>query len=223
MLFRHHFLERIRTGTVTVAFRRWQPSVKSGEIADFKSTPHLVGYSNNHAPDLEGRATRGADPSQSCSRNCVNAAKVGLSNRTGAIAPIRGRVAPQARLTRDIHHELSKRLQRLDAHSVDGPWTAHGSHSSTPRGSGRGFGTIVGQAKDRFKPTFPEDLGLTEASNWVSSVASRNCVSEGGTMSVKGINCLSACHRPRTQQTFLRGSHRLGAHDRRARRGWRIR
>jgi hypothetical protein len=71
----------------------------------------------------------------------------------------------EARLTMDTRRELRERLRSLDTHSVDGPWTMRTLemirlHPGVRAGD---LCTLVGQARDRFKPNVRKlkNLGLT--------------------------------------------------------------
>ena len=173
MLFRQHFLEGIRSGAITVAFRRWQrPSVKSGgSLLTSIGQLHIASVAQITMPRIsEKDARRAGYGSLAELLKELRQRSAGKIYRI-ELGPLRHdpRIAlrNEARLTRDIHHELSKRLQRLDAHSVDGPWTRRTLevirlHPGVRAGD---LCTLVGQAKDRFKPNVRKlkSLGLTES------------------------------------------------------------
>lgn len=73
----------------------------------------------------------------------------------------------EAKLNKGTHRELSDRLQKLDVHSFDGPWTMRTLevirlHPGLRAGD---LCTLVGQTIDRFKPNVRKlkNLGLTES------------------------------------------------------------
>jgi hypothetical protein len=173
MLFRQYFLEGIRSGSITVAFRRWQrPSVKSGgSLLTSIGKLYIASVTQITMPQIsEKDARRAGYGSLAALLKELRQRSEGKIYRI-ELGPLRvdPRIAlrREARLTRDIHHELSERLQKLDAHSVDGPWTMRTLevirlHPGIRAGDLCG---LVDQAKDRFKPNVRKlkNLGLTES------------------------------------------------------------
>ena len=173
MLFRQHFLDGIRTGKVTVAFRRWQrPSVKSGgnlltsigQIRISSVTQVTLSQISEKDARLAGFASLAELLTELRQRSKGKIYRIDLG-------PLRAdpRIAlrREAKLTVDAHRELNERLQRLDAHSVDGPWTIRTlevirMHPGVRAGD---LCALVGQARDRFKPNVRKlkNLGLTES------------------------------------------------------------
>jgi hypothetical protein len=173
MLFRHYFLDGIRAGTTTLAFRRWQrPSVKSGgSLMTSIGQLHITSVSPVSLKKISEREARLAG------YGSLDELLTELRQRRKGkiyrieLGPLRAdpRIAlrREARLNMDTGRELSERLQRLDTHSVDGPWTMRTLevirlHPGVRAGD---LCTLVGQARDRFKPNVRKlkNLGLTES------------------------------------------------------------
>jgi hypothetical protein len=173
MLFRQHFLDGIRTGKITVAFRRWQrPSVKSGgSLLTSIGQLHIASVTQITMARISEK-----DAQHAGYESLAELLKELRERREGKIYRIELgalRADPRIALRRDVkfsndtHREMSERLQRLDAHSVDGPWTMRALeiirlHPGVRAGD---LCMLVGQAKDRFKPNVRKlkNLGLTES------------------------------------------------------------
>jgi hypothetical protein len=173
MLFRQHSLEGIRNGTITIAFRRWQrPSVRSGgTLLTSIGQLHIASVSPVTLKEIsEKDASRAGHES-------LKELLTELRRRTEGriyrieLGPLRPdpRIAlrREAKLTRDAQQELREKLQRLDAHSPNGPWTLRildviRLHPGVRAGD---LCNLVGQAMDRFKPNVRKlkNLGLTES------------------------------------------------------------
>ena len=129
MLFRQSFLDGIRDGTITLAFRRWRrPSVRSGG-----TLLTAVGQLNITSVD-EVAMTRISD---------TEARRAGYTTREELLAELRRRdegkvyrielgalrVDPRvalrqsASLSETACDEIARRLLRLDERSPHGPWT----------------------------------------------------------------------------------------------------
>ena len=129
MLFRQRFLDGIRDGTITLAFRRWRrPSVRSGG-----TLLTAVGQLNITSVD-EVAMTRISD---------TDARRAGYTTREELLAELQGRdegkvyrielgalrVDPRvalrqsASLSEAARDEIARRLRRLDERSPHGPWT----------------------------------------------------------------------------------------------------
>jgi hypothetical protein len=173
MLFRQHFLEGIRSGAITVAFRRWQrPSVKSGgTLLTSIGQLHIASVRQIAMPQIsENDARRAGYGSLAELLKELRQRSEGRVYRI-ELGPLRvdPRIAlrREASLTRDTHHELSERLQRLDSHSADGPWTMRTLEviRLNPGVRAGDLCALVGQEKDRFKPNVRKlkNLGLTES------------------------------------------------------------
>jgi hypothetical protein len=171
MLFRQPFLEGIRGGTITVAFRRWQrPSVKSGgTLMTSIGQLHIASVSPvslKKISELEARlAGYGSLDELLTELRQHGKGKVYRIQLGPLRADPRIAVRREARLTMDTRHELRERLLSLDTHSVDGPWTMRTLevirlHPGIRAGD---LCTLVGQARDRFKPNVRKlkNLGLT--------------------------------------------------------------
>ena len=129
MLFRQRFLDGIRDGTVTLAFRRWtRPSVRSGgtlltpigqlSITSVDDVPmtRISGADARRA----GYASRGDLVAELQSRGEGRIYRIAL----GAVrADPRVRLRESAALSTNDIHLIEERLRRLDERSAQGPWT----------------------------------------------------------------------------------------------------
>ena len=173
MLFRQSFLDGIRSGAITVAYRRWKrPSVKSGGSL-MTSIGHL---------QIES-----VTPITLKDISEKDARRAGYDSLAGLIAELRQRSAGkiyridlgplradprialrlEAKLNSNAHRELVERLRKLDVHSSVGPWTIPTlevirTHPGIRAGD---ICTLVGQPIERFKPNVRKlkNLGLTES------------------------------------------------------------
>jgi hypothetical protein len=173
MLFRQRFLDGIRDGTITLAYRRWRrPTVRAGgtlltaigqlEIASVVP----VDLDRISAAD----ARRAGYASLAALRDELLARPEGTIYRIdlGAVRPdprvaLRG-AAPG---TADEQRDLIARLDRLDARSPDGPWTRRVLALIAARPAVRAGDLCVqlGQEKQQFKENVRKlkALGLTES------------------------------------------------------------
>ncbi len=129
MIFRKHFLDGIRDGSINVAFRRWtKPSVRSGGTL---LTP---------AGQLEIVSVKPVDPAKISARD---AKRAGFATRDELLAELNardggtvfridlGELGPDPRIAlreavpadADEIADLVRRLERLDRASPIGPWT----------------------------------------------------------------------------------------------------
>ena len=173
MLFRQKFLDGIRDGTVTLAFRRWRrPSVRAGGTL---LTP--VGQLDIASVD-EVAITRISE---------ADARRAGYQSRDELVAELRSRDEgtiyrielgplrpdPRVALRRAAtladreRDEIDRRLQRLDDRAADGPWTARTldvirTHPGVRAGD---LCRLLGQEKMPFKVNVRKlkALGLTES------------------------------------------------------------
>lgn len=171
MLFRQPFLEGIRTGAVTLAFRRWRrPSVRSGGTL---LTPvgqlHIkaidpVALNQISAADVR-RAGYGSrellvDELQRRSEGEVYRIKLGPLRPDPRLALREREVATEANF-----NERSSRLTRWDGRSTEGAWTLRTLESlhAYPGVRAGDLCGLVGQEKDRFKLNMRKlnNLGLT--------------------------------------------------------------
>jgi hypothetical protein len=173
MLFRQKFLDGIRDGSITLAFRRWRrPTVRAGGTL---LTP--IGQLRIDSVD-EVAIARISE---------ADARRAGYESRDELVAELRsrdegtvfrielGQLCPDPRvaLRRDAtladreRDEIDRRLQRLDARSADGPWTARTldlirTHPGVRAGD---LCRLLGQEKMPFKVNVRKlkTLGLTES------------------------------------------------------------
>ena len=129
MMFRQRFLDGIRDGTVTLAFRRWtRPSVRSGgtlltpigqlSITLVDEVP-MTRISDADARRA-GYASRGDLVAELQSRDEGKVYRIEL----GAVrADPRVRLRESAVLSTNDIHLIEERLRRLDERSARGPWT----------------------------------------------------------------------------------------------------
>jgi len=171
MLFRQPFLEGIRTGVVTLAFRRWRrPSVRSGGTL---LTPvgqlHIkavvpVALKQISAADARraGYSSREVlvDELQRRSEGDVYRIELGPLRPDPRIALRETDVTTEADFT-----ELSKRLTQWDGRSTKGAWTLRTLESlcAHPGVRAGDLCGLVGQEKERFKLNVRKlkNLGLT--------------------------------------------------------------
>jgi hypothetical protein len=173
MLFRQRFLDGIRDGAITLAFRRWRkPSVRAGG-----TLLTAVGQLDIVAVD-EVAITRISD---------AEARHAGYASRDELLAALQSRdegkvyrielgsLRPDPRvalresgeLADDERGDLARRMQRLDASAPDGPWTRKTLEIIRAH-PGRRAGDLcrlVGQEQMPFKVNVRKlkALGLTES------------------------------------------------------------
>lgn len=173
MLFRKGFLEGIRTGDVTLAFRRWRrPTVQGG--GTLLTPVGQLGIKSIEPVSLNqisvADARRAGYESREVLLNELRSRPEGKVYRIelGALLPDPRVVlrATPANIGSEIE-ALQSRLSRLDSRASDGPWTLRtlevlSSHSGVRAGDVRG---LVGQEKERFKLNVRKlkNLGLTES------------------------------------------------------------
>lgn len=170
MLIRRNVLESIRTGRIRLAFRRWKrPTVRAG------------GTLRTAVGVLQIEAVDAVDPAAITE---ADARAAGYSDRAALMAELDragtlyrivlrwggedprralAEAAPDARETEAIR----ERLNRMDARSPDGPWTASALRliAAQPEVSAADLAAHAGQARDRFKTRVRrlKALGLTES------------------------------------------------------------
>ena len=173
MLFRQDALEGVRTGAVTLAFRRWRrPSVRAGSTLltpvgqlDIRSVA-VVGLGDLTEEDAE----RAGYASCSDLLDDLQRRKEGEVYRIelGDLRPD-PRIALRATVATDASavDALRARLRRLDASAAGGAWTARTlavlkAHPAVRAGD---LCVLVGQEKDDFKRNVRKlkNLGLTES------------------------------------------------------------
>ncbi len=173
MLLRKEFLEGIRAGTVTLAFRRWRrPTVRAGGTLltavgqlSIKSVESValdqISAADAHRAGYESRESL-LDELQHRPEGDIYRIELGPLRPDPRIALRETRVLTEAEL-----HVLRSQLSQLDARAVEGAWTsctldALRSHPGVRAGDVCG---LVGQEKERFKLNVRKlkNLGLTES------------------------------------------------------------
>jgi hypothetical protein len=173
MLFRAEFLEGIRRGAITLAFRRWRrPTVRTGGTL-------MTAVGQLHIRSVEPVTL--AQISTGDARRAGYASKAALLEELarrpeGDVFRIElGALRPDPRIAlretpATTNEELSllrSRLQRLDAASSDGPWTLATLRVLRDKPGVRAgdLCDIVGQEKMRFKLNVRKlkNLGLTDS------------------------------------------------------------
>lgn len=173
MLFRQDALDGVRSGAVTLAFRRWKrPTVRAGSTL---LTPvGQLTIRSVEAVALDEVSDADAERAGFASR----AALVGELNRRPEgevyrieLGPLRPdpRIALRATVATDAAEldALRERLRRLDARAAGGAWTERTlavlqAHPAVRAGD---LCALVGQEKDDFKRNVRKlkNLGLTES------------------------------------------------------------
>ncbi|HEY6510279.1 MAG TPA: hypothetical protein VIY56_19785 [Vicinamibacterales bacterium] len=173
MLFRQEFLEGIRDGTVTLAFRRWRrPTVRAG------------GTLLTAVGQLEIRSVTVVAPGAISARD---ARESGYPAREALLAELEqrrdgeiyridlGALRPDPRValrgvpaaTAEVLRGLRDRLRRMDARAADGPWTRRTLQLIARRPGVRAGDLCVelGLEKEEFKIRVRrlKALGLTES------------------------------------------------------------
>ncbi len=173
MLFRSDFLDGIRRGAITLAFRRWQrPTVKSGGTL-------LTAIGQLSIKSVEPITLEQITPAQARRAGYTSRQALldELNQRSGgrvyriALGPLQADPRIALRTSRATSNaeiaSLRARLARLDARSPDGPWTSRTlevlrAHPGVRAGD---LCVLVGQEKERFKVNVRKlkNLGLTES------------------------------------------------------------
>ncbi len=170
MLIRRSVLEGIRAGRISLAFRRWKrPTVRTGG-----TLRTAVGVLQIEALDAVDPAAI-TDADARAAGYPDRAALMAELDRAGTLYRIALRwasedprralaaTAPDARETEAIR----ERLNRMDARSPDGPWTASALRliAAQPEVPAADLAAQAGQARDPFKTRVRrlKALGLTES------------------------------------------------------------
>lgn len=172
MIFRQRFLEGIRDGTVTLAFRRWRrPTVRSGGTL-------LTAVGQLQIESVAPIAIDGI--------TAADARRAGYASREALVAELNARsegevyrielgslhVDPRVRLRQSTPNdqelnELRKRLERLDLRSAGEPWTWRVLELIRDHSGVRAAELCkrIGQPRDEFKVNVRKlkALGLTES------------------------------------------------------------
>ncbi len=173
LLFRKEFLEGVRTGAVTLAFRRWRrPSVRTGGtlltpvgLLDITSVepvaPDAISAADAHRAGYASREVL-LDELQRRREGEIYRIELGPLRPDPRIALRETRAATDGEF-----RDLRDRLGRLDARALEGAWTFRtleilNSHPGVRAGDLCG---LVGQEKQRFKRNVRKlkNLGLTES------------------------------------------------------------
>ncbi len=172
MIFERRFLEGIRAGTITLAFRRWRrPTVKAGG-----TRLTAVGQLSIDAVDRIRPDQISDDDARRAGYSGREDLFVELNRRgegdlyrivLGRLVPD-PRVALRERPAEGLEQaDLQDRLRRLDMKAPDGPWTRRtleliGAHPGVRAADLCG---LMGQEKDAFKVNVRKlkSLGLTES------------------------------------------------------------
>jgi hypothetical protein len=173
MLFRQEFLDGIRAGTITVAFRSWvRPTVRAGGTLLTAVGQLTIAAVTRVEPEQisEADARRAGYPSRDALLSELRRRDDGDVYRID-LGPLRPdpRIAlrESATLTDVEASALRKRLDRLDASAADGPWTRRTlevirSHPGVRAGD---LCRLMGQEKEPFKLNVRKlkGVGLTES------------------------------------------------------------
>ena len=173
MLFRQKFLDGIRKGTVTLAFRRWhRPSVRAGGTLLTPVGQLAIASVSPVSLDQISEADARRAGYESLPVLLAELQKVddGAFYRIefGALQPDPRRALRESLAQDDEDRSaLAEKLRRLDARSHEGPWTLQTlqvirSHPGVRAGNLSG---LLGQEKEPFKLNVRKlkGLGLTES------------------------------------------------------------
>jgi hypothetical protein len=173
MIFRQRFLDGIRDGTITLAFRRWRrPSVRAGgTLLTAVGQLEIVSMDEvalTRISDAEAR--RAGYESRDDLATELNARTEGKVYRVelGTLRPDpRVALRQSAALGDEERREIAQRLQRLDSSAADGAWTRRTleiirDHPGRRAGD---LSALVGMEKMPFKLNVRKlkALGLTES------------------------------------------------------------
>jgi hypothetical protein len=129
MIFRQRFLDGIRDGTITLAFRRWRrPSVRAGgTLLTAVGQLEIVTVDEvSIARISDADARRAGYASRDDLMTELTARTEGKVYRIqlGALRPDpRVALRQSAEIAGEEQREIARRLQRLDAHAAEGAWT----------------------------------------------------------------------------------------------------
>jgi hypothetical protein len=173
MLFRQRFLDGIRDGTITLAFRRWRrPSVRSGgtlltaagQLSITSVDEVAMTRISNGDARRAGYTSREELLTELQNRNEGKVYRIEL----GALR-VDPRVAlrQSASLSETESHEIARRLRRLDERAAQGPWTRQTLDliRSRPAVRAGDLCRLVGMELQPFKLNVRKlkTLGLTES------------------------------------------------------------
>lgn len=170
MLIRRAVLEGIRDGRIRLAFRRWtRPTVRAGgtlttavgvlRIAAVDAVaPETISDADARAAGAPHRAALMADLDRPGTLYRIALHWAGEDPRTALAAAPPGRAETEA---------IRQKLQRMDARSPDGPWTARALRliAAQPEVPAAVLAARAGQPREHFKTRVRrlKALGLTES------------------------------------------------------------
>lgn len=173
MIFRQRFLDGIRDGTITLAFRRWRrPSVRAGGTLLTAVGQLEIVAVDEVAPTRisDADARRAGYDSRDDLATELNARTEGKIYRVeiGALSPDpRVALRQSVRLDDEERGEIARRLQRLDSGAADGAWTRRTLEAirEHPGRRAADLSTMLGMEKLPFKLNVRKlkALGLTES------------------------------------------------------------
>jgi len=173
MLFQRRFLDGIRNGTITVAYRRWRrPSVRAGGTLLTPAGELAIASVSQVALDQISEAD-----ARRAGHESLGALLTDLGRRAqGRVYRIQfGPLRPDPRvalressmLTDDERRAIADRLARLDARAPGGAWTLHTLEliQSSPAVRAGDLCHLAGLEKEPFKLNVRKlkNLGLTES------------------------------------------------------------
>jgi hypothetical protein len=129
MIFRQRFLEGIRDGTITLAFRRWRrPSVRAGgTLLTAVGQLEIVSVdevATTRISDADARRAGYGSRDDLLTELTARAEGTVYRVALGALRPDpRVALRQSATLADDERREIARRLQRLDSSAGDGAWT----------------------------------------------------------------------------------------------------
>src|SRR5262245_20600393 len=173
MIFRQRFLDGIRDGTITLAFRRWRrPSVRAGgTLLTAVGQLEIVSVDEVAMTRIsDADARRAGYESREDLAMELNARSEGTVYRVelGALRPDpRVALRQSATLGDEERREIARRLQRLDSNATDGAWTRRTLEIIRDHPSRRAadLSQFMGMEKMPFKLNVRKlkALGLTES------------------------------------------------------------
>jgi hypothetical protein len=173
MIFRQRFLDGIRDGTITLAFRRWRrPSVRAGgTLLTAVGQLEIVSVDEVAMARIsDADARRAGYESRDDLATELNARTEGKVYRVelGALRPDpRVALRQSAELRDEERREVARRLQRLDSGAADGAWTRRTLEiiRDHPGRRAADLSTLMGMEKLPFKLNVRKlkALGLTES------------------------------------------------------------
>lgn len=173
MLFKKAFLEKIRDGRATLAFRRWRrPTVKSGgTLLTAVGELPIVSVTQVALEEIseQDAAQAGYESRESLLRELSRRSEGDLYKvELGALRPDpRIALRESTELTNEEIRGLSERLRRLDERAAHGPWTQQTLEAIAGRPGVRAgeLCELVGLEKETFKLNVRKlkNLGLTES------------------------------------------------------------